>query len=180
MRSAGMDGRLMSRRARREGKRHAWRAVAAFSAFQPYPYIPPTTVSPHLERNQTMCVPCPNVRLLRGRFSREATPRASGRFTDEATGELSGLWGAERRRGEEPGMDAWSSPRGREWMFPWARRFYRCLAFRDFVFGAIADNESRVCDAAPSPTRAKGHVAERRAAAPRSPSRPAGAAMLLP
>ena len=30
-----------------------------------------------------------------------------------------------------------------------------------------------------SPTRAKGHVAERRAAAPRSPSRPEGAAMYI-
>ena len=42
---------------------------------------------------------------------------------------------------------------------------------------AMAYNESHVCDVALSPTRAKGHVAERRAAAPRSPSRPAGAAM---
>ena len=41
----------------------------------------------------------------------------------------------------------------------------------------IAHNESHVCDVALSPTRAKGHVAERRAAAPRSPSRPEGAAM---
>ena len=40
-------------------------------------------------------------------------------------------------------------------------------------------NESHVCDVAPSPTRARGHVAERRAAAPRSPSRPAGAAMYI-
>ena len=36
---------------------------------------------------------------------------------------------------------------------------------------AIAYNESHVCDVALSPTRAKGHVAERRAAAPRSPRR---------
>jgi hypothetical protein len=42
---------------------------------------------------------------------------------------------------------------------------------------AMAPNVSHVCDVALSPTRAKGHVAERRAAAPRSPSRPAGAAM---
>jgi hypothetical protein len=42
---------------------------------------------------------------------------------------------------------------------------------------AMAYNVSRVCDVALSPTRAKGHVAERRAAAPRSLSRPAGAAM---
>ena len=34
-----------------------------------------------------------------------------------------------------------------------------------------------VCDVAPSPTRARGHVAERRAAAPRSPRRPEGAPM---
>jgi hypothetical protein len=44
---------------------------------------------------------------------------------------------------------------------------------------AMAYNESHVCDVALSPTRAKGHVAERRAAAPRSPSRPAGAAMYI-
>jgi hypothetical protein len=43
----------------------------------------------------------------------------------------------------------------------------------------IAHNESNVCDVALSPTRAKGHVAERRDAAPRSPSRPAGAAMYI-
>ncbi len=43
----------------------------------------------------------------------------------------------------------------------------------------ISHNESHVCDVAPSPTRARGHVAERRAAAPRSPSRPAGAAMYI-
>jgi hypothetical protein len=36
---------------------------------------------------------------------------------------------------------------------------------------AIAHNESHVCDVALSPTKAKGHVAERRAAAPRSPRR---------
>ncbi len=41
----------------------------------------------------------------------------------------------------------------------------------------MAHNESHVCDVAPSPTRAKGHVAERRAAAPRSPRRPVGAPM---
>ncbi len=45
--------------------------------------------------------------------------------------------------------------------------------------GDISHNESHVCDVAPSPTRARGHVAERRAAAPRSPSRPAGAAMYI-
>ena len=46
-------------------------------------------------------------------------------------------------------------------------------------FRAIADNVPHVCDVALSPTRAKGHVAERRAAAPRSPSRPKGAAMYI-
>ncbi len=45
--------------------------------------------------------------------------------------------------------------------------------------GAIAYNAMHVCDVALSPTRAKGHVAERRAAAPRSPSRPEGAAMYI-
>ena len=35
----------------------------------------------------------------------------------------------------------------------------------------IFHNVSHVCDVAPSPTRARGHVAERRAAAPRSPRR---------
>ncbi len=45
--------------------------------------------------------------------------------------------------------------------------------------GAIAYNVPHVCDVAPSPTRVRGHVAERRAAAPRSPSRPAGAAMYI-
>src|SRR4030042_6552822 len=45
--------------------------------------------------------------------------------------------------------------------------------------GAIAYNESHVCDVALSPTRAKGHVAERRAAAPRSPRRPEGAPMYI-
>jgi hypothetical protein len=35
----------------------------------------------------------------------------------------------------------------------------------------MAYNVSRVGDVAPSPTRARGHVAERRAAAPRSPRR---------
>ncbi len=35
----------------------------------------------------------------------------------------------------------------------------------------MAYNESHVCDVAPSPTRARGHVAERRAAAPHSPRR---------
>ena len=44
---------------------------------------------------------------------------------------------------------------------------------------AIAHNESHVCDVALSPTRAKGHVAERRAAAPRSPRRPEGAPMYI-
>jgi hypothetical protein len=43
----------------------------------------------------------------------------------------------------------------------------------------VLHNVPHVCDVALSPTRAKGHVAERRAAAPRSPSRPAGAAMYI-
>ena len=43
----------------------------------------------------------------------------------------------------------------------------------------MAHNESHVCDVALSPTRAKGHVAERRAAAPRSPRRPEGAPMYI-
>jgi hypothetical protein len=43
----------------------------------------------------------------------------------------------------------------------------------------MAYNESHVCDVALSPTRAKGHVAERRAAAPRSPSHPEGVAMYI-
>ncbi len=47
------------------------------------------------------------------------------------------------------------------------------------TLSAITHNESHVCDVAPSPTRARGHVAERRAAAPRSPRRPAGAAMYI-
>jgi hypothetical protein len=37
--------------------------------------------------------------------------------------------------------------------------------------GVIAHNVSHVCDAAPSLTEARGCVAERRAAAPRSPRR---------
>jgi hypothetical protein len=41
----------------------------------------------------------------------------------------------------------------------------------------MAHNESHVCDVALSPTRAKGHVAERRAAAPRSPRHPKGVPM---
>ncbi len=45
------------------------------------------------------------------------------------------------------------------------------------TLGAITHNESHVCDVALSPTRAKGHVAERRAAAPRSPRRPLEAPM---
>jgi hypothetical protein len=45
--------------------------------------------------------------------------------------------------------------------------------------GAIAYNESHVCDVALSPTRAKGHVAERRAAAPRSPRHPEGVPMYI-
>ena len=44
---------------------------------------------------------------------------------------------------------------------------------------AMSLNESHVCDVALSPTRAKGHVAERHAAAPRSPSRPAGVPMYI-
>jgi hypothetical protein len=44
---------------------------------------------------------------------------------------------------------------------------------------AIAHNESHVCDVALSPTRAKGHVAERRAAAPRSPRHPEGVPMYI-
>ncbi len=47
------------------------------------------------------------------------------------------------------------------------------------ALGAITHNVPHVCDVAPSPTRARGHVAERRAAAPRSPSRPAGAPMYI-
>ena len=43
----------------------------------------------------------------------------------------------------------------------------------------MAYNESHVCDVALSPTRAKGHVAERRAAAPRSPSHPEGVPMYI-
>jgi hypothetical protein len=43
--------------------------------------------------------------------------------------------------------------------------------------GAITYNVPHVCDAAPSPTRARGRVAERRAAAPRSPRRPLRAPM---
>ena len=43
----------------------------------------------------------------------------------------------------------------------------------------IAHNESHVCDVALSPTRAKGHVAERRAAAPRSPRHPEGVPMYI-
>ena len=49
-----------------------------------------------------------------------------------------------------------------------------CYNRSEAKFGAIAYNVPHVCDAAPSPTRARGHVAERRAAAPRSPSRPKG------
>jgi hypothetical protein len=52
-------------------------------------------------------------------------------------------------------------------------------ALRPVHDSAMAHNESHVCDVALSPTRAKGHVAERRAAAPRSPSRPEGAAMYI-
>ncbi len=44
-------------------------------------------------------------------------------------------------------------------------------------FGTMAHNTTQVCDVAPRPKGPRGHVAERRAAAPRSPSRPAGAAM---
>src|SRR5512145_20979 len=47
------------------------------------------------------------------------------------------------------------------------------------TLGAITHNESHVCDVALSPTRAKGHVAERRAAAPRSPRRPLRAPMYI-
>ncbi len=46
-----------------------------------------------------------------------------------------------------------------------------------YYISAIAYNVSHVCDVAPSPTRARGHVAERRAAAPRSPRRPEEAPM---
>jgi len=42
---------------------------------------------------------------------------------------------------------------------------------------AMAYNVWHVCDVALSPTSARGNVAERRVAAPRSPSRPEGAAM---
>ena len=48
----------------------------------------------------------------------------------------------------------------------------------DAVTG-ISHNESHVCDVALSPTRAKGHVAERRAAAPRSPRHPEGVPMYI-
>jgi hypothetical protein len=43
-----------------------------------------------------------------------------------------------------------------------------------FCIDAIAYNVSHVCDVAPRLTEPRGHVAERRAAAPRSPSRPEG------
>jgi hypothetical protein len=43
----------------------------------------------------------------------------------------------------------------------------------------MAYNESHVCDVALCPTRAKGHVTEQRAAAPRSPSRLNGAARYI-
>jgi len=43
------------------------------------------------------------------------------------------------------------------------------------LIGAIVHNVSHVYDVALSPTRAKGHVAKRRDAAPRSPRRLAGA-----
>jgi hypothetical protein len=45
------------------------------------------------------------------------------------------------------------------------------------ILCAIAYNEWHICDVALS--RAKGHVAERGAAAPRSPRRPAGAPMYI-
>jgi hypothetical protein len=44
---------------------------------------------------------------------------------------------------------------------------------------AIAHNESHICDVALSPTRAKGHVEERRVAAPRSPRQPEGVPMYI-
>jgi hypothetical protein len=47
------------------------------------------------------------------------------------------------------------------------------------VFGVISHNVPRVGDVAPSPTRARGHVAERRAAAPRSPRHPLRVPMCL-
>ena len=43
----------------------------------------------------------------------------------------------------------------------------------------MSHNVSHVCDVALSPTRAKGHVAERRAAAPRSPRHPEGVPMYI-
>jgi hypothetical protein len=43
----------------------------------------------------------------------------------------------------------------------------------------MSHNVPRLCDVALRPTRPKGHVAEARGAAPRSPSRPAGAAMYI-
>ena len=51
-----------------------------------------------------------------------------------------------------------------------------CLCHSEtlILLAGITHNVSHVCDVALSPTRAKGHVAERRAAAPRSPSRPEG------
>ncbi len=56
-----------------------------------------------------------------------------------------------------------------------------CLCYSEtlILLAGITHNESHVCDVALSPTRAKGHVAERRAAAPRSPRRPAGAPMYI-
>ena len=53
---------------------------------------------------------------------------------------------------------------------------YHPIEYQDHA-GSMAYNVLHVCDAAPSLTEARGHVAERRAAAPRSPSRPEGAAM---
>jgi hypothetical protein len=63
-------------------------------------------------------------------------------------------------------------------------RYTQCLRISGLVLSilhadAIADNESHVCDVALSPTRAKGHVAERRAAAPRSPRHPEGVPMYI-
>ena len=53
------------------------------------------------------------------------------------------------------------------------------LLVEQWILSAITHNEWHVCDVALSPTRAKGHVAERRAAAPRSPRHPEGVPMYI-
>jgi hypothetical protein len=47
------------------------------------------------------------------------------------------------------------------------------------TLSVIARNVSNVCDVAPSSTRARGHVAERRAVAPRSSRHPEGVPMYI-